>query len=260
MIDLEFLKNFYPATLWQNVNHRKYILKEYIQLLLLEFLTTTPYVKKVVFIGGTCLRFTKGIDRFSEDLDFDCKKFSEDEFIKMTDDMVVFLKRYGWNVELRERPGKKLSAFRRNLYFPGLLFDLGLSGHKEERFLIKIESQDQEVEYQKEMAIIKGCGMFFKFPVPLGGILCSMKILALLQRKKGRDFYDVMFLMSQQNPDYHFLNTKYGISHEFELKSAFLEVLESIDLKHKAKDFEHLAFNQESTKKILLFREFVEDL
>ena len=30
---------------------------------------------KIFFIGGTNLRLVKGIDRFSEDLDFDCKNF-----------------------------------------------------------------------------------------------------------------------------------------------------------------------------------------
>ncbi len=33
------------------------------------------------------------------------------------------------------------------IHFPELLFDLGLSGHKEERFLIKVESQDQGIVY-----------------------------------------------------------------------------------------------------------------
>ncbi|MCK9626641.1 MAG: nucleotidyl transferase AbiEii/AbiGii toxin family protein [Bacteroidales bacterium] len=31
----------------------------------------------MTFIGGTNLRFVKGIDRFSEDLDFDCKDLSK---------------------------------------------------------------------------------------------------------------------------------------------------------------------------------------
>ena len=57
------------------------MLKEYLQLLILDYLTTTPYIKKIALIGGTNLRLTKGIDRFSEDIDFDCKDLSKQEFI-----------------------------------------------------------------------------------------------------------------------------------------------------------------------------------
>ena len=66
------------------------MLKEYIQLLILDFLSTTPFIKKIVFIGGTNLRLVKGIDRFSEDLDFDCKDFSKEEFMEMTDAVINF--------------------------------------------------------------------------------------------------------------------------------------------------------------------------
>ena len=141
MIQPEQLKHFFPPYLWDNPAHRKYIVKEYIQLLILDYITTTKFVKKIVFIGGTNLRLVKGIDRFSEDLDFDCKNLSYDEFIAMTNGIVEFLKRMGLLIETRDKNNDKLKAYRRNIYFPGLLFELGLSGYKQERFLIKIESQ-----------------------------------------------------------------------------------------------------------------------
>ncbi len=47
----------------------KHMLKEYIQLMILDYLSSTPYMRKMAFIGGTNLRLFKGIDRFSEDLD-----------------------------------------------------------------------------------------------------------------------------------------------------------------------------------------------
>src|SRR5690554_3929126 len=133
MIQLELIKNFFPPAIRENVSFQKYMLKEYIQLLILDFLSTTPFIKKIAFIGGTNLRLLKGIDRFSEDLDFDCKNFSKEEFMEMTDAVITFLKRDGLRVEVRDRENKKLTAFRRSLHFPELLFEMGLSGHKEER-------------------------------------------------------------------------------------------------------------------------------
>src|SRR5574344_2313361 len=100
------------------------MVKEYIQLMILDFLSTSPYIQKVAFIGGTNLRLVKGIDRFSEDLDFDCKNFSQENFTKMTDDILAFLQRSGLRAETRDKANDRLKAFRRNLYFPELLFDL----------------------------------------------------------------------------------------------------------------------------------------
>jgi predicted nucleotidyltransferase component of viral defense system len=235
------------------------MLKEYIQLMILNYLSNTSYIRKIVFIGGTNLRLMKGIDRFSEDLDFDCKQMSEQNFAEMTDEVLLFLQHAGWKVETRDKAAGKLSAFRRNIYFPELLFELGLSGYREERFLIKIESQDQKVDYAPVMANVRGCGFFFPFPVPPDDILCAMKISALLARQKGRDFYDAMFLLAQTTPNYDYLTQKWNIHRWEELKEAFLKTLEKTDLKKKSQDFEHLLFQSNSNNKILLFKEFIMD-
>ena len=147
MLQLDLLKNYFAPNLWENINQRKYLVKEYIQLMILDYLTTTTYIRKLTFIGGTNLRLVKGIDLFSEDLDFDCKNLSEKEFLRMTDNIITFLQRNGIVVEIRDKPNEKIKAYRRNIYFPELLFELGLSGYKQERFLIKVEAQDQKIEY-----------------------------------------------------------------------------------------------------------------
>ena len=75
MIDLTYIRSFFPYPIAQESRYDRYMLKEYLQLLILEHLATTPYINKVTFIGGTNLRLIQGIDRFSEDLDFDCKGY-----------------------------------------------------------------------------------------------------------------------------------------------------------------------------------------
>lgn len=259
MVYLEQIQSFLPAQIRNNPAHLKYMLKEYIQLMILDYLSNTPFVRKIVFIGGTNLRLVKGIDRFSEDLDFDCKQLSKTGFEEMADGVLTFLQRSGWRVEVREKASSDLKAFRKNIYFPELLFELGLSGYREERFLIKIESQDQGVEYVAAMANIKACGFFFPFPVPPDDVLCAMKLSALLSRQKGRDFYDAMFLLVQTKPNYAYLTQKWNIHNWTELKDALLKTLEKVDLKKKSQDFEHLLF-QGNSSKILLFGEFIEAL
>lgn len=259
MVDLNLIKNYFPEQIRNNALLGKSMLKEYIQLSILDYLSTTQYIRKLIFIGGTNLRLAKGIDRFSEDLDFDCKEMNEEEFMQMSDDVMQFLRRNGYKVESKDKDSPKLTAFRRNIYFPEFLFDLGLSGHRDERFLIKLEAQDQGVRYTPEIKNIKGCGFFFPFPVPSDAVLCAMKATALLERGKGRDFYDLMFLLDQTKPDYDFLAKRTGIKNASELKAEVKKRIMITDLKTKAKDFEHLLFNKENNKRILRFEEYFDD-
>jgi len=98
MLQPEYIKNFFPPEIRESRNQQKYMIKEYLQLLILDYLTTTPFLRKIVLIGGTNLRLTKGIDRFSEDLDFDCKDLSKEEFMQMTDGIILFLQRSGYQI------------------------------------------------------------------------------------------------------------------------------------------------------------------
>lgn len=260
MIDLNYISGFYANAISENTSFAKHMVKEYIQLMVLDYLSTTPYIKKLAFIGGTNLRLVKGIDRWSEDLDFDCKVMSDEEFKEMTDSIITYLQRNGLNAIAKDKDNSRLTAFRRSIHFPELLFELKLTGHREERFLLKIEAQDQGVDYTPVVANVNGCGFFFQLPIPPDGVLLAMKLSALLTRAKGRDFYDVMFLMSQTEPDYNFLSKRIGVSNLLELKAAINAVISKIDLNIKKKDFEHLLFRSENCDKILRFPEFIDGM
>ena len=258
MIDIESLLPYYPQQVAANMAYGKHILKEYVELLALEHLSRSPVANKMAFIGGTNLRLVHGVDRFSEDLDFDCKGLSDTEFVEMTDSVIRCLRENGFKVETRDKENPRLTAYRRNIYFPELLFDMGLTGHREERFLMKIEAQDQCVSYSPETAIVNRNGFLFPVSVPSKGVLLSMKLSALLARAKGRDFYDIIFLWQQTDPDYDFLMKRCGISTPQELKTALDKKLSEINLSDKQKDFQHLLFTGTAGNKILLFRDFFE--
>ena len=257
MIDLDFIRSFFPPVIARESRFDRYMLKEYLQLLILDHLATTPYINKVAFIGGTNLRLIQGIDRFSEDLDFDCNDLSEDELMAMTNSVVQYLRQNNVEVETRDKPNPHLTAFRRNLYFPQMLFDLGLTGHKEERLLMKIEAQDQGVQYQPVVANINKMGFFFGIQVPPLDVLCAMKFAAILARQKGRDFYDTIFLLSKTKPNLPFLQARTGITSLEELKTAIAERLKEVDLNQKRRDFMHLLFNESNADRILQFLEVI---
>lgn len=259
MMDFEQIKTWFPLQ-FQQKQYARFIFREYIQFQILEHLSNSKYAKHLCFIGGTNLRLIHGIDRFSEDLDFDHKDISCKDFIEFTDEIISFLNKTGYSVIADDKEkDKNLNAFRRNIIFPEFLYNQNLSAFKEEKFLIKIESQNQGISYNPEKKLIKGCGFIFRFNVPPLSVLCSMKISALLNRKKGRDFFDIMFLLQKTEPDYNFLNEKVGVKNKLELKQKLLLLCDTINIKHKSKDFEHLLFSKSLSDRILLFKDFIDE-
>ena len=163
-------------------------------------------------------------------------------------------------VELRDKENPRLTAYRRNIYFPELLFDMNLTGHREERFLMKIEAQDQGVNYTPQTAMVSRNGFFFPVTVPSKSTMLSMKLAALLARAKGRDFYDTIFLWQQVQPDYDFLRQRCGIGDPEALRKAINDKLDTVDIVQKQKDFEHLLFNPSRSAQILHFRQFIDNM
>lgn len=260
MIDLQYIRNFYPASISGNSRFDKLMLKEHLQLLILDYLVTSKYAPRLTFIGGTCLRHVYGIDRFSEDLDFDCKQLSREDFMAMTDDVITHLRRNGINAVAKDKESPLLTAFRRNIYFPEMLFELNLSGHRDERLLVKVEAQDQGVDYDAQVATVNKQGFTFMLRCAPVDIICSMKIAALLNRGKGRDFYDLMFLSSMTKPNYGFLSKKCGIHNGNELNAALRQVVSGTDFNLKCRDFAHLVINGHQADKIMLFANVIEQL
>lgn len=178
MIPLESIAAFFPEPL-RHPQFRKHLLKEWVECLALEWIARSPWASRLAFIGGTSLRLLHGIDRFSEDLDFDCKNLSPDDFVRFTDALVRHLVRNGLPAVVKLHESPRLSAYRRSILFPGLLHSFGLSTFPNERFMMKIEAQDQLVPYSRETAPLSHCGFFFPVPVPPLSVLCAMKLSAL---------------------------------------------------------------------------------
>ena len=135
---------------------------------------------------------------------------------------------------------------------------MNLTGHREERFLMKIEAQDQGVSYVPETAIVNRNGFLFTVSVPSKSVMLSMKLSALLARAKGRDFYDTIFLWQQAEPDYDFLVKRCGISTPKELKASLDEKMAETNLRDKQKDFQHLLLAGNAGSRIILFKDFFE--
>jgi predicted nucleotidyltransferase component of viral defense system len=258
MISFDEIKSFFADSIRRNPSYFEYMLKEYFHYRILDIIFSSEYASRLSFIGGTNLRILYHIQRFSEDLDFDCFQLSKEEFSQLTDNVIARLSDEGIKVKSEDKEKDlKIIALRRNIIFPGLLYELGLTGHKEKKLLIKIECEPHQYVYEPTKPIIQKFNVFTQIFAPSPDILLSMKTGAVLERGKGRDYYDFIFLSGITDPDFGYLDIKFGITNHIQLYERILESCEKTDFEKKSHDFEKLVLDQDETKKVLLFKEYI---
>lgn len=137
MLDLNQIVQQYPAPLQP---FSRFILREYLQHKILQLIHDSAYADRFTFLGGTCLRIVHGNQRFSEDLDFDNTGISETDFESLATVIVDGLRLEGYEVEMRL---VLKGAYHCHIKFPALLYQQGLSGFREEKILIQLDTEPQ---------------------------------------------------------------------------------------------------------------------
>lgn len=166
------------------------IMREYLQILFLNYLYKEKDADKIYFKGGTALRLLFGSTRFSEDLDFSV---------------------LGAREKIKKLIKKLEKLIQKELIFVKILFLH--TGKKGLRFRLKYQSPDFKypfvirLDFNFVTSVKKGIisPLLTKFPIvifPLINHLSETEILAeklcaMLTRAKGRDFYDVWLLLEK---------------------------------------------------------------
>ena len=91
--------------------------------------------------------------------------------------------------------------------------------------------------------------------------MLAQKIYAAVNRKRimGRDFFDIVFLCGLgAKPNFAYLKKNIGIDNQKDLKKYLLEKISSLNFEDLARDIEPLLLDPRDKKKVMLFREFVE--
>lgn len=248
------LKNLLTKTASKNILFKRNLLKEYLQLIVLDFIYSHPKYNNLVFYGGSCLSHCFGLPRLSEDLDFvDLKKSItiselakdlENYFTKNTDLSLVTTSQ----------------KFRIYLKFP-ILYELGLAKELEESNLIFLK-----IEVYKKFDFCKNYKIeiipLFKFNKSILvktfdlSTLMSTKIRAILYRKwektdkngrvlikvKGRDYFDLIWFFEKQvKPNLECIEDIRNID---DLRKRLLEIVNRIDLRSIQLDLESLVENE----------------
>jgi len=171
--------------------------REYLQTLILQSLQRAGAMVPLAFHGGTALRFLYNSQRYSEDLDFALEGNAEIyDFHAYLQGIRRDLETQGYAVALKVSNQKTVqSAFVR---FPGLLFDLGLSPHKDEALAVKIEVDTRPPQGAVVETTLVRRHMLLNLQHHDRASLLAGKLHALLQRPylKGRDLYDLIWYLS----------------------------------------------------------------
>ncbi len=184
------------------------LLKEYFQVVVLDFIYAHPVYSQLFFYGGSCLAHCYGLPRLSEDLDFVDMK-SEIDLGVLAQDITIFMyKEAGCNIKATRQ------KFRVHLKIP-ILRELGLATASESDVLfLKVEIfrdsgllASSKPEYIP-LFIRNRSIIITTFDLPT---LMSTKIRAVLLRTwkrtnkkgetvatvKGRDYFDLMWYLER---------------------------------------------------------------
>jgi len=254
MLDFEQVRAQYPEQLQ---GYERAILREYLQYKILQAIFESKHASRLSFLGGTALRIIHGNSRFSEDIDLDNFGLDWDAFADLAGKVAQFLERDGYNVELSS---VERGAYHCSIRYPGLLYQLGPSPVHQEKILIQIDTVSQGYDYQPDLRFLNKFDVFTRVRVTPLPLLLSQKIFTAVNRKraKGRDFYDIIFLLSQTKPDFEFIKAKMDISSPEHLRQVMLEKLTDVDFEALARDVAPFLITPENTRRVVLFREFWE--
>ena len=255
MITLDDIRAGYPPALHDRTS---FLLREYMQYRMLQLIYRTEQARQLVFLGGTCLRLVHGNQRFSEDLDFDNTGLDEDQFRVLAELVKLGLEREGYTVEMEVRSN---TAFRCKVRFPGLLFQHGLSGHVNQSVLIQFDTEPQHYDYVPDLPRLDKFDVSFSLPCCSPSLLLAQKCHAILgrARNKGRDFYDVVFLLGRETaPDMRYVKERMRIGSQQELTDQLLAHCAKLNMAEQAEDVRPFLFNAELAERVAHFPQIIQ--
>ena len=259
----------------RNNLYKRNLLKEYLQVVVLDFIYSHPVYSRLLFYGGSALAHCFDLQRLSEDLDFidETKKVKPAKLAKDLEE--YFLKRTDLPVRTT------VQKFRVHLKF-SILRELGLSNRSEtDDLFLKVEVYsrfDFCRSYKTDIRPIFKHNRSVLIKTLDASTLMATKVRAILFRKwektdkrgnttvkvKGRDYFDLLwYLQKGIQPNISCIE---GIESMKDLKEKLLDMIARIDSKSIRLDLEALianpgfVTNMSKNMKAILEREISERL
>lgn len=220
------------------------LLKERIQLFVLNFVYNSAYGESFIFKGGTCLRFCFGLPRLSEDLDFDIgnekrgfEKFSHPKFCQ--DLKTYFEKKLKFKEFSAKISGKNKIIYLKLPILAKIGFPVDKEKISENVLFVRIDLSPAVGKFLPPELSLKSTSDFsFIIKRYTLSDLFAGKIAAILTREalegkklkprfKGRDYFDLFwFLEKGVKPNYSYLLSISKISSKEKLLRKLKQKLE----------------------------------
>lgn len=188
---LEFARKYGLA-----MTKKRAILREYLQTKILDAFYQEKESVNFCFVGGTSLRLLRGLDRFSEDLDFDRVGGSDETTKLLMSKVYKRLTRENLEIDFYRNTTSKRAYYE--FRFKNMLAGLRIGDNKEEKLVIKFDFENHWKGQRKEAVLLNKYGFLVNvMSIPVGQILVQ-KLQAYLQRSdtQPRDIYDAAWLLS----------------------------------------------------------------
>lgn len=167
------------------------VAREYLQSKIISLIYSDKISKNIFFVGGTALRLLYGLDRFSEDLDFDAPKVPRSQIKQLITNISANLKKEDFKHTFYTNFKKDKDYFE--FRFENLLF-------RDEKLVIKLDFEPFWQKQARELVFLSRYGFLANVVTKSKDQFLVEKLVAFLNRKQteGRDVYDIVWLYSQR--------------------------------------------------------------
>ena len=183
------------------------MIKEYLQCKVLEFIYQGPFKERLIFIGGTKLRLLNNFRRFSEDLDFDLSGgYNSNDHLALCEYIIKEFNKQNIPAEIdQDKKIREIDLQPRYINFPTILELVGIKDVPGRNFFIKIDAQKHvfgSYSYMPDTRLLNRFDVFTPVNSAPDSMILATKLCSILERSKGRDFYDIVELVKTTKPDF----------------------------------------------------------
>lgn len=239
------------------VSKKRAILREYLQTKIISLIYREKISKNLFFVGGTSLRFLRGLDRFSEDLDFDAVAITAGEINQLLTHISHRMEKENIKLAFYKQTGRLRS--HHEFRFSDLLYELNLSPNRQEKLTVRFDFEFFWKGQKREVILANRYGFLTSVVTKSQDQVLVEKMIAYIRRRQtlGRDLYDVVWLAAQgAKPDWFFArkNKISGDIFDLALKKFYREKKSLPQLKARLKPF---LFGEKNIDRLNFFPEVV---
>lgn len=197
MLNMEYLLEEAKSNALPIIKKRA-IIREYLQIIMLNSIYHHTLGKYLFFMGGTAMRYFYKLPRFSEDIDFNTSRVAYGQFKDIVEMVLADVSKEGFLVKVIYQ--KRKTLLRADVIFDDVVEKYNISDGRGMNLMVKIEVNNPSWELLAEPAVLSMYGYNFTALLMSKGDLLAEKTCALLNRKRGRDIYDLLFMLQRKFP------------------------------------------------------------